>query len=77
MNIANKLFIFKYVFVIDVNIDKDVDKKSTFLRNYDTNLDKRESFDKIIDFNVICKNFSLSSSLLINIIDSTITYINY
>ena len=38
MNITNKSFIVKYVFV-DVDIDKNKN------RNFDINLDKRESFD--------------------------------
>ena len=45
MNMTNKLFIVKYVFV-DVDVDKNKNK------NFDTNLDKRESFDDA-NFNVI------------------------
>ena len=37
MNITNKLFIVKYVFVIDVN--------NNINRNFNSNLNKRENFD--------------------------------
>ena len=41
--------IVKYVFVV-VNVD--VDKSNTFLRNFDTKNNKRESFD-VINFDII------------------------
>ena len=42
---TNKLFIVKYVFVVD--IDNDIDK------NFNTNLNRRESFDDA-NFDAIC-----------------------
>ena len=49
MNMTNKLFIVKYVFV-NVDIDKDKDK------NFDINLDKRESFDHISFDAIVAQN---------------------
>ena len=49
---TNKLFIVKYVFVVDVDFDENKDKNDIFLRNFDINLDKRESFDDA-NFDVI------------------------
>ena len=46
MNIANKSFIVKYIFVV---VDVDIVEN----KNFDTNLDKRENFDDVIDFNII------------------------
>ena len=44
---TNKLFIVKYIFVVvDVNIDIIV------FKNFDTNLNKRKSFDDV-NFNII------------------------
>ena len=39
---TNKLFIVKYVFIVDIDKDKN--------KNFDINLDKREDFDETIDF---------------------------
>ena len=49
MNMTNKLFIVKYVFVI---VDVNIDENDAFLRNLNTNLDKRENFDDA-NFNAI------------------------
>ena len=49
---TNKLFIVKYVFVVDVDFDENKDKNDIFLRNFDINLNKRESFDDA-NFDVI------------------------
>ena len=46
-NITNKLFIVKYVLFDNIDVDAKI------IAIFDTNLNKRESFDDIIDFNAI------------------------
>ena len=50
---TNKLFIVKYVFVVNINENENINKNDAFSRNFDTRNDKRESFDEIIDFDII------------------------
>ena len=54
---TNKLFIVKYI-LFDINFCEKINEKksneiNTFLRNLSTNLNKHESFNNIIVFNVI------------------------
>ena len=48
---TNKLFIVKYVFFDDIDVDKN--------RNFDTNLDKRENFDDASFEIIVAQNICL------------------
>ena len=53
---TNKLFIVKYVFVVDINDNVDIDKNNTLLTNLNINLDKRKNFDDMIN---LCSKYLL------------------